>query len=91
MDNQISTMQINEELHRRLIIQARNLLFEYKFATENRGYVPVHVVQKLMILYGNLIAQEIYKDQEKAMKEKSCKKSAQTATIKENQQLEDHS
>lgn len=56
-----------DELHRRLHIQARNLLFEYRLSSHKS--VPVEQVENLMRLYGNLIAQLIFEDQEKARKE----------------------
>ena len=55
------TMTPTDELHGRLITQARNLLFEYRVAGKD---VPVDVVQKLMVVYGNLIADLIFRDQE---------------------------
>lgn len=62
-------MEINSDLHRRLIIQARNLLLPYRLAAgEHRGFVPCEDVQGLMVLYGNLIAQLIYEDQERAQR-----------------------
>lgn len=62
-----------DELHRRLHIQARNLLFEYRLSPTDesirkmRGYVPCEVVEQLMRLYGSLIAREIWADQRAAM------------------------
>lgn len=64
-----SLVALSEELHRRLHVQARNLLFEYKFSAVNPGLVPVEAVEKLMRLYGNLIAELIFKDQEKSRQE----------------------
>lgn len=61
-------------LHQKLRTQARNLLFEYKFSVTDeelrlkRGYVPVEVVQKLMELYGNLLAREIWDAQQAAQR-----------------------
>lgn len=52
---------LTDELHRRLHVQARNLLLEYRLAAgPHRGCVPHEVVEKLMKLYGNLIAREIF-------------------------------
>lgn len=57
---------LTEAAHRKLHIQARNLLFEYRNSVNNedlrlkRGYVPCEIVEKLMRLYGELIAREIY-------------------------------
>jgi hypothetical protein len=59
---------VSDELHRRLKTQARNLVFEYKYGVTDekngklRGHVPVEHVEKLMILYGNLIIDLIMSD-----------------------------
>ncbi len=58
-----------DELHRRLHIQARNLLFEYKFAMHSAGYVPTEKVENLMRTYGYLITQLIFEDQQKAYRD----------------------
>ena len=47
-------------MHEKLHIQARNLLLEYRMAHENRGWVPAEVVERLMQLYGELMAREIW-------------------------------
>jgi hypothetical protein len=62
---------LTDELHDRLHVQARNLLFEYRLSPEK--VVPVDIVEKLMRLYGELIAQLIFEDQEKARKQQENK------------------
>lgn len=63
---------LTEELHKRLHVQARNLLFEYRNSITDedlrlkRGYVPCEIVEKLMRLYGDLIAREIWQKMQKA-------------------------
>lgn len=52
-------------LHEKIHVQARNLLLEYRLAHENRGWVPVDVVYRLMQLYGELIALEIFNSMKK--------------------------
>lgn len=52
---------LTDELHRRLHVQARNLLFEHRFKPGSaRGTVPCDEVERLMRLYGNLIAKLIF-------------------------------
>jgi hypothetical protein len=55
-------VRFTSELHRRLHVQARNLLLEYRL-----GPKTIHVdrVHELMELYGNLIAEIVVKDQAK--------------------------
>ena len=59
---------VSDELHRRLRTQARNLVFEYKYGVTDekngklRGHVPAEHVEKLMVLYGNLIIDLIMSD-----------------------------
>lgn len=48
-----------DELHQRLHTQARNLLLEYRLSSNK--CVPVDQVEKLIRLYGYLIAEEFYK------------------------------
>lgn len=71
-DKSAALVGLSDELHKRLEVQANNLLFEYKYSPNDdtrglkRGYVPVEAVKKLMLMYGNLIAKEIFKDQKRA-------------------------
>lgn len=59
-------VEFTANLHRRLRVQARNLLFEYRLGGRD---VPQNKVEELMRTYGNLIAEIIFKDQEKAWSE----------------------
>lgn len=52
---------LTDELHQRLHVQARNLLFEYRLSPSKS--VPVDKVEDLMRLYGNLIAKLIWEKQ----------------------------
>jgi hypothetical protein len=59
---------MTDELHRRLHVQARNLLFDYRLAPgRDRGMVPHEHVQNLMKLYGSLIAKLIITEQAEAI------------------------
>lgn len=60
------TRGFTDDLHRRLRVQARNLLLEYRLGS---GSVPHEKVQELMELYGNLIAKLIMEDQREAWDE----------------------
>jgi hypothetical protein len=55
---------LTDELHRRLHVQARNLLIDYRLPTVDgkkaRRPVPYEEVERLMRLYGNLIARDIF-------------------------------
>lgn len=54
-------VDLSRELHERLLTQARNLLMEYRMGSK---MVPVDEVERLMRVYGTLIAAEIFSDQE---------------------------
>lgn len=75
MSSKSELIGITEELHSKLHIQARNLLMEYRLSVNDedlrlrRGYVPCEVVEKLMRLYGGLIAREIWDKMQEREKE----------------------
>jgi hypothetical protein len=54
---------VTDELHNRLDIQAKNLLFEFKYSKDNPGLVPVSDAYNLMRLYGYLITKMIFEKQ----------------------------
>lgn len=59
-----------DELVRRMTVQARNLLFEYRNGDAygaGKGNVPADHAQPLMEMYGRLIAIEIFKSLTKGM------------------------
>lgn len=60
-DAEIILAGLTDELHKRLHIQARNLLLEYRLSPTKS--VPVDKVEDLMRLYGNLIAKLIWDKQ----------------------------